>query len=139
MNNINGLSGLIKKLNKLSNASVRDSLEKSCLLVETDAKKLCPVDDGQLRQSITSELINNNNGAVGTNVEYAPYVHQGTGIYAVNGDGRKDRWSYQDAEGKWHSTIGQKPQPFLERALDNNRDKINKIFEDEIKRVLKNG
>ena len=63
----------------------------------------------------------------------------GTGIYAVNGDGRKDRWSYQDAEGKWHSTIGQKPQPFLERALDNNRDKINKIFEDEIKRVLKNG
>lgn len=139
MNNINGLSSLIKKLNKLSNTSVRDSLEKSCLLVETDAKKLCPVDDGQLRQSITSELINNNNGAVGTNVEYAPYVHQGTGIYAVNGDGRKDRWSYQDAEGKWHSTIGQKPQPFLERALDNNRDKINKIFEDEIKRVLKNG
>ena len=99
MNNINGLSSLIKKLNKLSNTSVRDSLEKSCLLVETDAKKLCPVDDGQLRQSITSELINNNNGAVGTNVEYAPYVHQGTGIYAVNGDGRKDRWSYQDAEG----------------------------------------
>lgn len=139
MNNINGLSSLIKKLNKLSNTSVKDSLEKSCLLVETDAKKLCPVDDGQLRQSITSELINNNNGAVGTNVEYAPYVHQGTGIYAVNGDGRKDRWSYQDAEGKWHSTIGQKPQPFLERALDNNRDKINKIFEDEIKRVLKNG
>lgn len=139
MNNINGLSSLIKKLNKLSNTSVRDSLEKSCLLVETDAKKLCPVDDGQLRQSITSELINNNNGAVGTNVEYAPYVHQGTGIYAVNGDGRKDRWSYQDAEGKWHSTIGQKPQPFLERALDNNRDKINKIFQDEIKRVLKNG
>ena len=68
-------------------------------MVEAQAKVNCPVDDGQLRQSIGSE-VKGNIGAIGTNVEYAPYVHQGTGIYAVNGDGRKTRWKYQDAKGE---------------------------------------
>lgn len=130
---IKGLNSLIRKLERLQKAAVEEAIMEACLVVEADAKQLCPVDDGQLRQSITSELVDSTTGAVGTAVEYAPYVHQGTGIYAVKGDGRKDRWSYQDAEGEWHSTIGQQPNPFLERALDNNREKINKIFEKKIK------
>lgn len=134
---IKGLDSLIRKLEKLQGVAVTDAIEKACLLVESEAKQLCPVDDGQLRQSITSELVNDTTGAVGTNIEYAPYVHQGTGIYAINGDGRQDRWSYQDAEGNWHSTIGQAPNPFLERALDNNRKEINKIFKDKIKECAK--
>lgn len=131
-----GLQGLINKLNKLDDVAVDNALKKACLMVEAEAKKECPVDDGQLRQSITHE-IDGLTGAVGTNVEYAPYVHQGTGIYAVNGDGRKDRWSYKDAEGKWHTTIGQKPQPFLETALDNEREDIIKEFQKEIRRALR--
>lgn len=130
-----GLQGLINKLDKLSNVAADNALEKACLMVEAEAKKECPVDDGQLRQSITYE-IDGLVGAVGTNVEYAPYVHQGTGIYAVNGDGRKDRWSYQDEKGNWHSTIGQQPQPFLERGLDNKREDIIKEFQKEIRRAL---
>lgn len=129
---IRGLDKLIKKLDAIEQMKYIDrALTKSCLLVETDAKKNCPVDDGQLRQSITYE-VKGNEGAVGTNVEYAPYVHQGTGIYAVNGDGRKSRWSYQDIEGNWHSTIGQQPKPFLENALDTNRSKIKEVFKEEL-------
>lgn len=109
---------------------------QACLVVEGEAKQLCPVGDGQLRQSIASEMIDDTTGAVGTNLEYAPYVHQGTGIYAVKGDGRKDRWSYQDAEGNWHSTIGQQPNPFLERALDNKRDEIMEAIDRKVKECL---
>ena len=136
MSNVKGLDELLKKLDNLqSDQIVKEALTKSCLIVEAEAKERCPYDDGQLKQSITS-VVNKNTGAVGTNVEYAPYVHQGTGIYAVNGDGRKTRWKYQDAKGEWHSTIGQPPNPFLEKALDANREEIIDTFKEEIKREV---
>ena len=133
---IEGLENLINKLDDIEKAEyIQRALTKSCLMVEAQAKVNCPVDDGQLRQSIGSE-IEGNIGVIGTNVEYAPYVHQGTGIYAVNGDGRKTRWKYQDAKGEWHSTIGQPPNPFLEKALDANREEIIDTFKEEIKREV---
>lgn len=45
---------------------------------ESYAKKLCPVDTGNLRNSITHEQYDENTEVVGTNVEYAPYVELGT-------------------------------------------------------------
>lgn len=131
------LNKLNDKLDNLSTDTIKRAITKSCLLVEEVAKKECPVDDGQLRQSITSEIVSDTEGAVGTNVFYAPYVHQGTGIYAVNGDGRKTMWRYQDAKGEWHSTVGQKPNPFLERALDQSTEDIKNIFIEEIRSDLK--
>lgn len=82
-----GLDRLKTKLNNITGINVRDAISKSCYIVETDAKKNCPVDTGTLRRSITSE-IHDKYGEVGTNVEYAPYVEYGTGIFASNGDGR---------------------------------------------------
>lgn len=109
--------------------AVQKGLEKACILVEVSAKENCPVDDGVLRASITHD-VEGTQGFIGTNVESAPYVHQGTGIYAVKGDGRKEvPWSYQDAEGKWHTTKGQKPNPFLQKAIDENQDEVLKQFE----------
>lgn len=49
--------------------------------VETAAKARCPVDTGRLRSSITWRIEADGNGVVaivGTNVEYAIYVHEGT-------------------------------------------------------------
>lgn len=45
---------------------------------ESYAKKLCPVDTGRLRNSITHQQYDENTEVVGTNVEYAPYVELGT-------------------------------------------------------------
>lgn len=48
------------------------------------ARVLCPVDQGQLRASLLMEMDTENGvpvARVGTNVRYALYVHQGTGIY----------------------------------------------------------
>lgn len=52
------------------------------------ARTLCPVDEGRLRSSLASEMrVEGDNviGRVGTNVEYALWVHEGTGIYAGKG------------------------------------------------------
>ena len=132
MSYVKGLDRLLGKLDNLqSNKVVKEALTKSCLIVEAEAKDRCPYDDGQLKQSITS-VVDNNIGAVGTNVEYAPYVHQGTGIYAVNGDGRQTPWSYKDLEGNWHYTQGQKPQPFLSQALKNKKEEILELVKESI-------
>ena len=127
-------------LRSMENATARMVIDmekkvgKACLVVETQAKQDCPVDQGILRASITSETEVTGEeiaGRIGSNLEYAPYVHNGTGIYAVNGDGRKTPWLYTVEAGKYkgtHLTLGQKPQPFLEYASIFNRDKIEKIL-----------
>ena len=44
---------------------------------ESYAKKLCPVDTGRLRNSITHQQYDEHTEVIGTNVEYAPYVELG--------------------------------------------------------------
>ena len=44
---------------------------------ESYAKKLCPVDTGRLRNSITHQQYDENTEVIGSNVEYAPHVELG--------------------------------------------------------------
>lgn len=105
-------------------------MERACQCVEIKAKDSCSVDDGTLRASISHEIVSGKGeGIVGTNVEYAPYVHEGTGIHAKNGNGRQTPWRYKDAQGKWHTTQGQKPNPFLQDALDEEISRLPSFFE----------
>lgn len=133
MAEIINLDKLNYKLENLANLNVSKALNRACLVVENEAKRLCPVDTGDLRSSITHE-VNNNVGIVGTNKEYAPYVEFGTGIFAVEGNGRDTPWSYQDDKGEWHTTVGQKPQPFLETALDKQKKNVIKIFKETLQK-----
>lgn len=57
---------------------IAKALEEIGLVAEGAAKRLCPVDTGRLRNSITHALMGEDSVAIGTNVEYAPYVHEGT-------------------------------------------------------------
>ena len=83
-----------------------------------------------MRRSITSK-VDGLTGIVFTPLEYAPYVEYGTGLFAENGAGRKDvPWNYQDDKGEWHSTRGQKPQPFMRPALNENRTEIIRIIKE---------
>lgn len=83
------LDRLITKLSKLETAACVDAaLEDSCSIIEAQAKINAPVNDGQLRQSIT-HTVENSVGTVGTNVEYAPYVEIGTGLFSSEGNGRQ--------------------------------------------------
>lgn len=129
---LEGLEEIIKKLDGMANMSkVNKALGKSCALVEAAAKQKAPKDTGALRRSITSK-VENGVGTIFTPLEYAPYIEYGTGLFAENG-GRADvPWSYQDDEGNWHSTSGQRPQPFMRPALDENRQQIIRILKEGI-------
>jgi hypothetical protein len=106
------------------------------------ARRLCPVDEGRLRASLAFELRQGENGdlvgRVGTNVEYAVYVHEGTGIYAGRGmitpkRGKFLAWPVKNNSGQGNRRYkggstqkyafarrvkGQPGKPFLRNALD---------------------
>lgn len=129
-----GLGEILDSLDKLADTQqLNDTMGQVCALVERDAKQNAPKDTGALARSIQSKVENNNGsiqGVVFTPLEYAPYVEFGTGLFAESG-GRTDvPWSYQDDEGNWHTTKGQKPQPYMRPALDNNREKIVRMIKE---------
>ena len=102
----------IELLAKKNDKELRTVIEKAVIIVEGNAKDLCPVDTGRLRSSITHEVKSSKDkhiGKVGSNVEYAPYVEFGTSRMA----GR----------------------PYLFGGLKNSRTDIIKIIERAIKGV----
>ena len=130
---IEGLDGVLARLDNLSSLNnIQDALGQACALVEAEAKKNAPKGDGTLRRSISSK-VEGLTGIVFTPLEYAPYVEYGTGLFAEAGDGRKDvPWCYQDEEGEWHSTSGQKPHPYMRPALNDNRADIIRLIQEAI-------
>lgn len=129
-----GLDEILESLDKLADTQqLNDTMGQVCALVERDAKQNAPKDTGALARSIQSKVENNNGsiqGVVFTPLEYAPYVEFGTGLFAESG-GRTDvPWSYQDDEGNWHTTKGQRPQPYMRPAIDNNREKIVRMIKE---------
>ena len=118
-------------LEAMQEAAAR-ALEKCGLTAEGYAKRLVPVDTGNLRNSISHKVAEDEPAAyIGTNSEYGPYVELGTGKY-VSG-GRPTPWVYQDAKGNWHRTHGQKAQPYLKPAVADHAQTYRNIIEDEMK------
>lgn len=84
------------------------ALEEVGLVCEGYAKRLCPVDTGRLRNSITHIVRPSEKSAyVGTNVEYGPYIELGTSR--------------------------SKPQPFLKPAAADHEGVYRKIFEKHLR------
>lgn len=108
------------------------ALERCGMQGEGYAKDLTPVDTGNLRNSITHKVEPDGKAVqIGTNIEYAPYVELGTGKYTQGG--RPDPWVYQDDEGRWHHTHGQRAQPYLKPAVADHKQTYRNIIEDELK------
>lgn len=131
---IEGLEEILERLDGLADPQhYKAAMGKACALVERSAKQNAPKDTGALRRSITSRVEVGNDsvtGVVFTPLEYAPYVEYGTGLFAEKG-GRTDvPWNYQDDQGEWHSTSGQRPQPFMKPALNENREQIKRIIKE---------
>lgn len=111
------------------------NVEKAVLILESESKKECPVDQGILRASITHDVSLSTKEIVGscyTPEEIGPYVHQGTGIYAVDGNGRKTPWNWANpGSKKWSGRKGyrgSRPNPFMERARNKSMQRIEKIL-----------
>lgn len=89
------------------------------------AAKACAVDTGRLRNSIEYKVVDTD-VYIGTNAEYAAYVELGTGQYYPGG--RDAPWRYKDAKGKWHTTSGAKPQPYLKPAATEHTETYKNIL-----------
>lgn len=120
-----------KEVSAAIEAAILRGLEKCGLVAEGYAKKLCPVDTGLLRNSITHALSGEPAVIIGTDSEYGAYVELGTGKYADGG--RPTPWVYQDAKGNWHYTRGNKAQPFLKPALADHAQQYRDILVNELK------
>ena len=114
------------------NAATLRALEKCGLVAEDYAKRLCPVDTGNLRNSIDHKVDPDERAVyIGTNTEYAAYVELGTGKYILGG--RPTPWRYQDENGRWHTTQGQPAKPYLKPAVAKHAQQYRDILEGELK------
>jgi HK97 gp10 family phage protein len=133
---------------------IKRAMGKACALVERKAKEKAPKDTGELRRSITSEVVDKGGsitGVIYTPLEYAPYVEFGTGLFAEGGNGRKDvpwfipisnefplskaeKYHMRIFEGsngqKFAMSFGQHPHPFMRPALDESRTQILRILKE---------
>jgi HK97 gp10 family phage protein len=133
----------IPEVKNLLSQKEEDALWLIGELLEGAAKLLAPVGlSGELRNKISHRVYARGEEAgvaVGTDIEYGIYVEKGTGIYAVDGNGRKTPWIYYDPlSGEYHWTQGMKPQPFLEPAAMKNLEQIKKIVEKVLKELDNN-
>lgn len=107
--------------------------------VRNTARRLAPVDNGTLKNSITMQITSEAGelvARVGTNIKYARFVHDGTGLYGprkqvirprqakalrwkvgavVGAPGRASKRTVGYAFAKF--VRGSKPNPFLRNAL----------------------
>lgn len=111
---------LMINLDKVSNEILEESRNKA------------PIDIGIMRENSGYFTKKQNDSSkivsyVGFMEFYAVYVHQGTGLFALNGDGRQTPWWWKGTTEKWegwHRTTGQAPKQFL---WDTYTDYIEQI------------
>lgn len=121
-------SKIIKK--ELEEAFLK-ALERCGMQAEGYAKDLVPVDTSNLRNRISHRVDEKEKVVyIGTNSEYGAYVELGTGKYYKGG--RQDPWVYQDEEGRWHHTNGQRAQPYLKPAVADHKQTYKNIIKDEL-------
>ena len=118
-------------LNEFHDAVLR-ALERCGEHAEGYAKDLAPVYTGAGRNSISHQVDESEPAAyIGTNLDYMIYQELGTGRYVEGG--RPTPWVYQDDNGYWHWTRGNRAQPFLAPAVKDHQTTYRNIIEDELK------
>ena len=96
--------------------------------IESYAKRLVPVDTGNLRNSITHEM-EDDAVIVGSNVFYAPYVELGTGSQYDP----PPEWMENNAKrGSGIAKRSVKPRPYLRPAYENHISEYQHIMENEL-------
>ena len=115
----------IEAVKEASDDAIKRALEIIGGTAEGYAADLCPVDTGNLRNSITHEMKDEHTVAIGTNVEYAPFVELGH---------HQQPGRYVPAIGKRLVNDYVKPKPFLRPAIENHIREYQTILEREAKK-----
>lgn len=108
-------------------------MTKVVFTLERFAKMRAPVKRGTLRRNITGRVESGGNlGLVGTNLHYAPYVHEGTRAHTIKPRNAR-LLSFKTSGGaqvyaRMVRHPGTKPQPFLKEALRDGRGDVNQLM-----------
>lgn len=117
-------------------------VKKTLYNIEKDAKQNLDangnVDTGRLKGSITTNIIGQFNGEVGTNVEYANIIEEGSRPHAIRPNKKKYLyWQGAEHPVKEVNHPGTKASPFMEPAAIKNEKKFNQDLEKLAKEILK--
>lgn len=124
----------VEVLNAFEDAINAFLLEASAEIVAQTARRT-PVDSGELKGSWAAVVDEADHIAtVGSPLENAIWTELGTGEHALEGNGRKGGWWYQDKDtGEWHHTTGKKPVRMLHNAFVVSKAKIIRRAEQVLK------
>lgn len=119
---------------------VMDAIKESALQfleeaggeVESQTKRNCAVVTGKTKGSFEHAVSEGDlTVAIGSDYENAIWEEFGTGLYALNGDGRKEvPWVYYDELGEKHITFGKHPKRMLWNAFQSLQGKIIQMAEE---------
>ena len=136
------LEKILKKFNNDEKIMKEASkiVKKTLYNIEKDAKHNLDengnVDTGRLKGSITTNIIGQFSGEVGTNVDYADAIESGSRPHVIKGN------EYLYWEGAEHPVRqvnhpGTKASPYMEPAAIRNEEKFNSDIKKLTEKILK--
>lgn len=124
----------------VSNAIEAALLEAAAEIVSQTARNT-RVDTGKTKGSWAADVRQTSDGykaTIGSPEENAIWEEFGTGQYALNGDGRKGGWAYEDPKtGETIWTHGKRPTRAFWKAFTSTKPKIIKHFKETFGTVFK--
>ncbi|WP_397537872.1 HK97-gp10 family putative phage morphogenesis protein [Rummeliibacillus pycnus] len=127
------LERAINKWSEKIEKEVKRIIHETAMLIQSEARALAPESSGFLRQSIVVDTsVDGLTALISVGADYGIYIEYGTGIYATNGNGRKDGWVFYDERyGEFVFTKGMKAHPYWFPAIEIGR----KYYVQEMKKL----
>lgn len=167
MSGLRGADRLIAKCRRLASKKAGEDIVLRAVhnatkkVVQADAKRLAPGNNGELRNSIKTRVKMDGDKAIGevyTNLHYAPYVEFGTGPKGqashsgispeVSVSYRSSPWYVHEDQinvgpyhfqkiGEFYKMYGQPAQPYLYPALRDNQERVSKNISNYVRRKIR--
>lgn len=167
MSELLGADRLIAKCRRLASKKAGEDIVLRAVhnatkkVVQADAKRLAPGNNGELRNSIKTRVKMDGDKAIGevyTNLHYAPYVEFGTGPKGqashsgispeVSVSYRSSPWYIHEDQidigpyhfqkiGEFYKMYGQPAQPYLYPALRDNQERVSKNISNYVRRKIR--
>ena len=148
--NVDKLLRKLKRMDMDVNDTLAPIMARQAKFIQGEAKDLCPVRDGQLRNSIRTTTRKSKykvTALVHTNTEYAAHVEFGTGKvgestpvankYPGPLSYKQTKWKANIPDVGWRYVAGHPAQPFLYPALKNNEPRVRNNIANELKEVIR--
>lgn len=138
----------------LTGREMVDAMYQALNILGADAKRFSPVDTGRLRSSITGTVskagfpVKRLQGIVGTNIEYAPYMEFGTGIFAGNSRVKMppiealEGWARRHGANAWSVAYaiylrgGLRARRMFAKSLEKNEARVIEIIGGRVRLII---